>query len=186
MLNDLSNFGQGNDIEFIIFVRSHVFKPIQWYLNCMRLFATYHDRHFYRVKFGRRRNSTSFLVQVLVNFFLDRKSLDNLPHVDANVALGRPGDLAKEDASGVEQVEVIARLLLLPRIVEHNLIFVFLLAVLAVVEVQALDFNHEHLFLLELGERRKLQRVLLVRNESTHRDQHEASRVFGLHEADLP
>ena len=133
-MNDLGNFGQRNDIEFIILVLYHVFKSTQWYLYRMRLFLAHNDRHFYRVEIGWRRHSASFSVQVRVNLFLDRKSLDELTHIDANEALWRSFDLPKEYHSGVEQIKVIARLFFLPRIVQHNLIFVLLL-VLTVFEV---------------------------------------------------
>ena len=139
-MNDLGNFSQWNDIEFIIFVLDHVFKSVQIYLYRMRLFLAHNNRHFYRVEIGRRRYSASFLVQVLVQLSLDRKSLDKLTQIDANVALWRPFDLPKEYHSGVEQIEVIPRLLFLPRIVQNNLIFV-ILSVLAVFEVDPFDFN---------------------------------------------
>ena len=139
-MNDLGNFGQGNDIESIIFVLFQVFKSIQWYLYRVRLFLAHNNRHFYRVEIGWRRHSTSSLVQVLVQLFLDRISLDKLTHIDASVALWRPFDLPEEYQSGVEQIEVIARLLLLSRIVQHNLILVFLL-VLTIFKVDPFDFN---------------------------------------------
>lgn len=106
----------------------------------MRLFLAHNDRHFYRVVIGWRRHSASFSVQVRVNLFLDRKSLDKLTHIDANEALWRPLDLPEEYHSGVEQIKVIARLFFLPRIVQHNLIFVLLL-VLTVFEIDPFDFN---------------------------------------------